>query len=126
MKSRFGKNDMLFLAALIVVLVLILYLFYGKKSLGADVVVTVDGKEFGRYSLSEEQQINITDAKGRITNVLLIQDGHADMIEADCPDQLCVHQSRISHENENIVCLPNKVVVTVVGGETSDLDAVAK
>jgi hypothetical protein len=49
------------------------------------------------------------------------------MIEADCPDKLCMHQNAISLAGENIVCLPNKVVCTVVD-ETEDaaFDAIVK
>ena len=46
------------------------------------------------------------------------------MEEADCPDLLCVHQKAISKEGESIICLPNKVVVTIRGGEETELDAV--
>ena len=66
-------------------------------------------------SLSENQTIPIKDSKGNVTNVLEIKDGKAKMVEADCPDKLCMHQKSISSENENIVCLPNRVVVTVTG-----------
>ena len=57
---------------------------------------------------------------GKTTNLLVIKDGKADVTEADCPDKLCVHQKAISKTNETIVCLPNKVVVQVIGtGEVS-------
>ena len=57
-----------------------------------------------------------------VTNTLLIQNGKAKMIEADCRDQLCVHQKAISIQNENIVCLPNRVVVTVTNEESGGVD----
>ena len=46
------------------------------------------------------------------------------MESADCPDQICVRQKAISKEGESIICLPNKVVVSIVGGEEKELDAV--
>ena len=48
------------------------------------------------------------------------------MIEADCPDQLCVHQKAISKDRETIVCLPNKVVVEVKSKTESEFDSIAK
>lgn len=75
--------------------------------------MTVDGDEVGRYPLSGEQSIELTDEDGRVTNVLVIRDGRAYMQEADCPDKLCMHQRAISRAGENIVCLPNRVVATV-------------
>lgn len=88
---------------------------------GAQVVVTVDGEVYGAYSLLEDQEIDING-----TNHLSIRDGKADMTEADCPDKLCVHQKAISKDRETIVCLPNKVVAEVTGGEASGLDSMAK
>ena len=47
------------------------------------------------------------------------------MTDADCPDQLCVHQKAASKNHESIICLPNKVVVEVNGNKESEFDAVA-
>ena len=63
-----------------------------------------------------------------ILTVLLIAGaafGKAKMTDADCPDQLCVHQKAASKNHESIICLPNKVVVEVDGSEESEFDAVA-
>ena len=84
------------------------------------VVVKVDGVIQGTYSLSEDCKIRINDG----TNILEISNGKADMIEADCPDQLCVNQKAVSRNHENIICLPNKVVVEVESVEESEYDAV--
>ena len=81
--------------------------------------VSVDGQVFGVYSLHKDQEIKIND-----TNYLIIKDGVSDMIEADCPDQICVNQKAISKTGETIVCLPNKVIVDVKGVESGELDAV--
>ena len=90
---------------------------------GADTVtVKVDGKVTGTYPLAKDQKIRINGG----TNILTIKNGKADMTDADCPDLLCVHQRAIDKEDETIVCLPNKVVVKVVGAkQKSDLDSVA-
>ena len=94
---------------------------YLKKDTGAGkVVIRVDGETYGTYDLSEDQTIDIQG-----TNVLEIHKGEARMSEADCPDRLCVHQKAISRDGESIICLPNKIVVSVEGGEDSGIDAVA-
>ena len=72
------------------------------------VLYTVDGEERYRCSLYIEKEIEIDD-----TNILVIKDGAADMISADCPDQICVKHNPISKAGETIICLPNKVVVTI-------------
>ena len=87
---------------------------------GATAVVTVDGVERYRCSLFIEKEIAI-DA----TNTLVIKDGAADIIFADCPDQICVKHEPISKAGETIICLPNKVVVTIeaLNGNDNSLSA---
>lgn len=55
----------------------------------------------------------------------MIKDGKADITEADCPDKVCVKQKPISKAGESLVCLPNKIIITVVEGEENELDGVA-
>ena len=60
-------------------------------------------------------------------NRLVIKDGKAWVEEASCPDGICAAHKPIHREGESIVCLPNKVVVTVVtaeGGDNPDVDVV--
>lgn len=115
------KNDWILVAVILVLagIGFLIYLNFGKQSAGL-VKVTVDGELYGTYSLDKEQEIEIND-----TNRLIIEDGQVDMIEADCPDQICVDHKTISKNKETIVCLPNKVVVEIVGGENAEIDAVA-
>lgn len=100
------------------------------RQTGSQIVVSVDGVEKGRYSLSEEREIEVKieniqgEEADEGTNVIQIRDGKANIIEADCPDQLCVYQKAISKVGEMIVCLPNKIVIEVEGTEKSELDAI--
>ena len=127
MHKRFGKNDAVFIGIL---LGLCLLLFLGYRVFfhteGSLIVITKDGEVYGTYSLDKDQTIEIKNKDGAVTNTLIIKDKKADMKDADCPDGLCINQKAISLENENIVCLPNKVVVTIVNGEDSNLDAIAQ
>ena len=72
------------------------------------------------YSLAEDREIEINEG----TNILKIKNGEADMVEADCPDQLCVNQKPVSLDHESLICLPNRVVVEVESKEESEYDAV--
>ena len=120
------RNDRILIVSIIGVAVLLSVFFLLKgSSLGTTVVVTVDGDEYGRYSLLKEQVVQIDD-----TNTLIIHNHEADMLFAECPDQICVKHTPISDTDENIICLPNKVVVTIedmYGKQAqSELDAVVK
>lgn len=87
--------------------------------------ITVDGEIYGEYDLAEDREISIGE-----TNICQIQSGKARMIQADCPDQLCVHQKAVDGAGGTIVCLPNQVVIEAVAANgasvaSQEIDAVA-
>ena len=123
---RFSKRDAVILILVFAVIAAVFLVFWFRpKNNGTSVRITVDGEVYGTYILNEEQLIEVENKNGKITNRLIIEDKTARMQNADCPDQLCVHQKAISKENETIVCLPNKVVVEVIQAEEqAEFDAI--
>ena len=114
------RNDIIFIAVLLVAAAIGMFYLFVLREGGDTVRVTVDGELFGVYSLEENITQDIhTDGEG--LNRLVIEDGKAKMVSATCPDGICVAHSPIYRNGESIVCLPNKVVVTVV--TTNDTDA---
>jgi hypothetical protein len=93
------------------------------RSEGSKVLVTIDGHEHKTFDLNEDITYEIV--QDGEYNILEIKDGYARIVDASCPDKLCVKFGRIHYDNETITCLPNKVVIRVLGGEENDLDAVA-
>ena len=122
MNRRFGKNDIIFLSLLATLCIVVCITIYaGGMAKGSYITVTIDGEVYGTYSLLEEQTIPIGNP---VLNTVVIEDGKARMLEAECPDGLCVKQKAICYDKESIICLPNKIVVTVTSEEESELDAV--
>ncbi len=81
----------------------------GTNMQGADAATGKDRsniKDAGQY-----QMIKIPGKVGEC--VLIIKEGEAYMQEADCPNQICVHHSPVSHKGETIVCLPNRVIIEI-------------
>ena len=101
------KKEAIFIASILVIagILGLGFRISGQRSHNT-IRITVDGKEFGTYSLSKDQVIHIGD-----TNVCEIKDGQARMISAQCPDHLCMKQKAIDEKGGTIVCLPNKVVI---------------
>lgn len=125
MNRRFGKNDVIFIGFLALFCVAVcVWVYKGGAVEGSYIVITVDGEEYGTYSLLEEQTITI--GEGDTINIIEIKGGKAYMKEASCPDQLCVDQNEISFDKESIICLPNKVVITVISDVESDLDGIVR
>ena len=117
------KKDWVLIMIIICVawLTVLVHIFIGGK--GANrVIVKIEGAIQDTYNLSEEGEYEINGG----TNVLLIRNGKASMLEADCPDQLCVHQKPIALNRESIICLPNNVVVEIESGTGREFDAVTR
>ncbi len=91
---------------------LVLFIEYGNRGHGTIVSITCDGELYGTYELNKDQVIEL-----EIGNILEIKNGIANMIWADCPNQVCVETKPISEKGEMIVCLPHKLVIQIIGDE---------
>ena len=111
----FKKTDLLIVFILVLIAAAGFFAFrlFGSGE-GTTVRISVDGELFGEYPLAEERSIDIPGKIG--TCRLKIHEGRADMVYADCPNQICVDHAEINEKGETIVCLPNRVIVEVQGG----------
>ena len=118
-KKKQVRMDLLLIAALLL-LTAVLYLAFGRtKDTGAEVVVRVEGEVTARYPLSRNGEYALNYG----SNILVVEDGCAWIREADCPDQICVLLGKINQSGQIIVCLPNRLIVSIEGGEQT-VDAV--
>lgn len=118
------KNDILLILMLFIIAIVgfIAFRMYNKiNTKSPEVVVSIDGKEYGRYPLTKEMEEKIT-ISDTAYNVFVITEGKVNMIDASCPDHICVKHHKISQQNESIVCLPNKVVIQIENGEDEQID----
>lgn len=113
----------LFAALLATALVMLLLIFAGRKQ-GENVIISVDSETYGTYPLNENREIRI-DRNGH-ENIVAIENGTVYMKSADCKNQNCVEQGTIRQTGESIVCLPNRVVVRIEGGDSNEYDVIAK
>lgn len=120
------KADFILIAVVGVVVVVMLFFLYGVNSnSGAYVQIEVDTKVVETLPLDTDTTYEINTDNGG-TNTLVIKDGYAKMTQANCPDGICENHKKINKNGESIICLPHKVVVTVISEKNSDeIDAVA-
>lgn len=111
-ENKKRRRDLLLIAGLLLLGGVVLLLTLLLRIPGEQVVVEVDGAVYGTYDLHKNARIRIETEDGRY-NVLEITDGFAAVTQASCPDKLCIHQHRISCSDESIICLPNKVIITI-------------
>ena len=109
------KADIILTVILIIAGLAISYAFSTGKTAGDELLITADGRKFGSYSLLEDRNITVKQ-EGHI-NKVTIKDGVVSMTFSDCKGQDCVHQGSIAKSGETIICLPNKIVVEITGGD---------
>lgn len=104
-------NDIILIAAVLLIAAIGLCVYSLLREPGQKVIVTVDGEQYAEYDLNGNIDEEIVSKYGK--NRLIIKDGKATISEATCPDLICVHHRAISMEGESITCLPNRVVVSI-------------
>lgn len=91
----------------------------------SEAVISVDGKVVKTVKLDgHQEQLTIDGNSGY--NIVQVEGKQVRIIESNCPDQLCVKQGWISRAPQQIVCLPNRIVVKVINGKSSDVDTIMR
>ena len=83
--------------------------------------ITREGQVLKTVDLRIPQTFTIEAEDGGY-NVICVEDGKIGIIEATCPDHYCMHRGMLN-SGAQIVCLPNRLVITFVG--EPEIDGVA-
>lgn len=118
------KNDILLILLVLVVAATLLVYRAATRENGSSVEVTVDGVLLMTLPLGRDTSVVI--GEGNHTNTLVIHNCAASVTAASCPDHVCVKRGAIRYDGETIVCLPNRLVVTVVNGGDSGMDIISQ
>jgi hypothetical protein len=88
------------------------------------VEIEVKGKLYKKLPLdnSSNERIQIDTDLG--SNTIEIINGKVRILDADCPDKICIQDGSISKPGDILVCLPHKVVVSIKG-QNSETDALS-
>jgi hypothetical protein len=89
---------------------------------GSWVVIEVDHKEVERLPLSQNRIVHVTGPIGETE--VEIKNGKARVIKSPCNKKLCIKSGYIQYADRFAACLPNRVVVRVLGGAHRGIDAV--
>ncbi len=106
---------MVFLSVLLISFFLFLFiLVFPKKA--TTVTVTKDGVIVKTLSISENCEFEID---GNLT--VCIENGEVYVKESHCKDKICEKTGKISKQGSSIICLPQKIVISLSG--EGDFDA---
>ena len=119
--KRTVRNDVILIGGLLLIAAIGMFYLFTMRPKGDTVKITIDGKLYKTYSLEENITDDIYSGENKEKhNRLIIREGKAHIETATCPDGICVCHAPIFRDGESIVCLPNRVVVTVTRQNISD------
>lgn len=119
-----NKNLIIFFALTSILCVAAIVVSSRATHDGGTAVVRKNGEVIYNIDLDSVDKPYTIDTGG---NVLLVEKGQISVVSADCPDGLCVKQGVISKHSKTIVCLPNRLTVSIEDGEEEpETDAVVR
>ena len=119
---------------IVLVVILSIYsLFYIKttatSTLEKNVIVRYDGIEIAKIQLKTDNQSRTYDFEfGENVGTLEMQAGSVRMLPMNkdiCPEGICSDIGWIKNSYDSIVCLPNRIIVTIESDDTQDIDIIA-
>ncbi|MGL4485134.1 MAG: NusG domain II-containing protein [Anaerovoracaceae bacterium] len=143
MSKYIKKADVILIIAIVIITATAFILFtnvnyaeIGSGTEGKKVQIIADRKIVGEYSFTEKELININKKHEIIPiedcefqnsyNIVKVSKNAVKMSFAECPDHRCIKQGKISEVGQVIVCLPNKLIIKIVGvEEENNTDSVA-
>lgn len=119
------KRDVLLIAGILIVASALFfgvkYFVGGNRGASGYVSITVNSREWMRLPLDEPTSYTVHQSNGAENTITIDEGGVVYVSQSTCDNQDCVEQGKITPENvdtrvlmNQIICLPNGVVVTVV------------
>ncbi len=105
-------------AALILALTLVSFAGFGVVKAsgvgGSHAVVEVNGRRAAELPLDRDVEVAVRGPLGKTE--VVVHDGAVAIAKSPCPRGICMHMGNIRHPGEILVCVPNRVCVSIRGG----------
>ncbi len=115
------RADVIVIATILALSLLLVLVMTLTKKQGAVALVEIDGVVAGEYSLDVEGTFPLNGG----TNVLVIEGGTAYLSYSNCPDHTCEKTGKIRYVGQTIICLPNRLSITIKGEASDGVDLVS-
>lgn len=77
-------------------------------------LIEQDGKEIGRYPLSQVKEEKIITLSGEYNVQIRLEPGAVSFLSSDCPDQTCVRTGKLTKAGQASVCLPARISIRIL------------
>lgn len=114
---KITKYDFFLLGTLLILTFLFAFLSYFSSLKTQNQTITivqisVDGQTVAKLPLEQDTEYLIETKYGK--NLLLLENGSASLQDSDCPNRTCEGMGKISQVGESIICLPHRLIITLV------------
>ena len=104
-------------------------LFFGLRPASGNLLtarIVLDGVLVAEYDLNAlTSPVGLAVDGGAYPMVIQAEPGRIRVLESGCPSQDCVHTGWADRAGDQIICLPNRLVISLSGAEAqTDFDAV--
>ena len=111
--------------AVVALAVLLVFLLRPAEGSNLTAVITLDGETVAQYRLDQlSQPVTLTVDEGTYPLTIRAEQGRICIEHSDCPSQDCVRTGWISRPGQQIICLPNRLVISLFGTGPESFDAV--
>lgn len=117
------KGDFIIFAVILFIAVICVIPFINTQSDQLICEISQDNKIINKIILNKGYKDKITIETKNGNSVICIDDNSVWFEHSDCPDQICVNTGKLTHAGQIAVCLPNKVIVKLIGQENK-IDAI--
>ena len=115
------RVDIIVVAFFLVLSIAVLLITNFSKTEGTYVQVTLDGNIVVEYSLTADGIYSLNGG----TNTLTVQSGVAYMSYSNCPDHVCENTGKIQYVGQTIICLPNRLTISIIGESDEAVDFIS-
>ena len=97
------------LVVILLALIVLTLVFVFTPEKGEKAEIYLDGEKVMTLSLDVDREIVLEHM------TIIVEKGAIRVSDADCPDKICKARGTISKAGQSIVCVPNRIVIKVVG-----------
>lgn len=122
-----GDKILIFFILIIAFSIMTGFKYYGFNDNRTYAIIEQNNKVVEKVSLDKDRKLVIKLPTAKGDNIVEIDGERVRMKTAYCKDQDCVKQGFIDKKGQVIVCLPNRILIKIVGNTSNkkDVDAIS-
>lgn len=121
----FKKIDIIIIVILMVLSFIpeiVFGLMVGKEYNSTYAQITIAGELHKNIPLSAHKGKEIIELESKYGNIVVeVKDDNIGIIATTCKDKICMHPEYINKPGESLVCLPNRVMIEIIGKIEDDI-----